>query len=68
MRDHVGMTAEEATRQFVNGDLTAQQWNSRLAEIGGPESNAGLALYTQFENSDWTEDELRRRAKELLPD
>jgi hypothetical protein len=60
--------AKEVTREFVEGRLNPEDWNAALAEIEGPSSNPGLKLYTEYENSDWDEGELRRRAADLLSD
>jgi hypothetical protein len=62
------MNAEEVTREFIAGGMSPEQFNAALAEIPGPSSNPWLALYTEWENSDWDEEELRRRAEALLPD
>jgi hypothetical protein len=62
----LSMDAEGVTRAFVEGRLTPEDWNAALADIPGASSNPGLALYTQYENSDWDEAELRRRAAQLL--
>jgi hypothetical protein len=60
------MTADEATHEFIRGELTPEAWNEALAAIPGPSTHPYQKLYTEYENSDWDEAELRRRAEALL--
>jgi hypothetical protein len=61
------MAVQDIVRAFAAGEMSPQSFNAAMAEIPGPEPHPWLKLYTQYENSNWTEDELRQKAKDLLP-
>ncbi|MEA2442530.1 MAG: hypothetical protein QOH76_3954 [Thermoleophilaceae bacterium] len=62
------MAVQDIVRAFAVGEMGPESFNAAMADIPGPDLHPWLKLYTQYQNSNWTEDELRQRAKGLLAD
>lgn len=60
------MTADDLARAFIDARISRSEFHSRLMDIPGPSAHRWLALHTEWENSNWDDAELRRRAQRLL--
>jgi hypothetical protein len=60
------VSAQEIVRSYLVGKLSYREFHEAMTEVPGPSSNAWLALCTQFENSDWDEDEFKRHVHARL--
>lgn len=60
------MNAKEATQRFAKGEIGREAWLSAArADQDAGRSTPALMLHTRWENSDWDEAELRKRAERI---
>jgi len=60
------MKADDVARRFASSQMSPKAFDAAMSAIPGSSTHRWQKLYTEWENSSWSEAEFRRRVTEML--